>query len=155
MRVILCPTRGGEPSYPNQDKAIAIAKERKAKLIFLYISNVQFLNRTASPVVVDVAKELEDMGEFLLAMAQERAERAGYQAEALVRRGEFRQVLVDVIAEQEVDTLVMGSSDRQTGTGITTPEYLEKLSEEFCEEMGVEVIMLYQGEIVGTSKPEA
>ena len=38
---ILCPTRGGQASYPNQDLAIAIAKEREVEILFLYITNVE------------------------------------------------------------------------------------------------------------------
>ena len=46
---ILCPTRGGEASYANQERAIALAVEREAELIFLYVSNVHFLDLTAAP----------------------------------------------------------------------------------------------------------
>jgi hypothetical protein len=72
MTTILRPTRGGEASYPNQDRAIKLAKERDADLLLLYVANVHFLDRLAGPVIVDVETELEEMGEFLLALAQER-----------------------------------------------------------------------------------
>ena len=49
--MILCPTRGGKGSYPNQDRAIAIAKERNAEVLFLYITNVEFLGLTAAPIL--------------------------------------------------------------------------------------------------------
>jgi len=150
MITILCPTRGGEPSYPNQDRAAAIAKERKARLIFLYVSDVEFLNRTASPIVVDVAKELDEMGEFLLAMAQERAGKVGVKAEAIVRRGPFREVLQEVIEEFDAGVLILGSSEE--GVGVTTRAYLEDLSREISEESGVEVILLHQGEVITTIK---
>jgi hypothetical protein len=51
--MILCPTRGGKGSYPNQDRAIAIAKERGAEILFLYITNVEFLGLTAAPKLID------------------------------------------------------------------------------------------------------
>ena len=54
---VLCPTRGGEGSYPNQDQAIAIATERGADLIFLYVSDVHFLDHIAGPKVADVVEE--------------------------------------------------------------------------------------------------
>jgi len=59
MTQIICPTRGGEHSYPNQDRAISIAKERGAALLFLYVSDVRFLEQFASPILVDVEEELE------------------------------------------------------------------------------------------------
>lgn len=146
MTTILRPTRGGHASYPNQDRAIAIAKERGADLLFLYVSNVRFLDRVASPVLVDVETELEELGEFLLAMAQERAEKAGVRAEAVVRRGEFRQALEEVIREYEVATVVLGSA--AGGTSVTPPGYLEDLVQAILAETGVEVIVVHEGEIV-------
>ena len=44
MRLILCATRGGGASYITQDKAIALAKEKDASLIFLYVVVLQFLD---------------------------------------------------------------------------------------------------------------
>jgi nucleotide-binding universal stress UspA family protein len=102
MATILCPTRGGEASYPNQDRAIAIARERNADLLFLYVTDVRFLNRLASPVLVDIETELGELGEFLLTMAQERAEKVGVHAETEVRRGVFRQAIKEITQEYPV-----------------------------------------------------
>ena len=52
--IILCPTRGGKGSYSNQDRAIALAKERGAEVLFLYITNVEFLGLTAAPKLIDI-----------------------------------------------------------------------------------------------------
>ena len=77
MTVVLCPTRGGKSSIPNQQWAIQFAKERNARLIFLYVADVQFLNHLTSTLLVDIVHELDELGEFLLAMAQDRARQAG------------------------------------------------------------------------------
>jgi hypothetical protein len=53
----------------------------------------------ASPVHVDVEQELDELGEFVLAMAQERARAAGIEAEALVRRGDFKSVIYALVEE--------------------------------------------------------
>jgi hypothetical protein len=66
---ILCATRGGEASYRSQDAAIALAKERGDELVFLYVVDLRFLDKTSAPIVVDVEKEMGKMGRFLLAMA--------------------------------------------------------------------------------------
>ena len=145
MTRILCPTRGGEASYPNQDYVISLAKERGAELLFLYIADVQFLNQIASPVVVDVVQEIEDMGEFLLVMAQERAEKAGVDAKHTVRRGIFREALTQAITENEVDIVVLGSSEEETG--LTSQSFMEDLSESLARELGVEVILVHRGEV--------
>ena len=84
MATILCPTHGGEKSIPNQERAIAIAKDRGADLIFLYVSDVHFLDHLASPILVDLEAELDEMGQFLCTMASERADKAGVHAQTMV-----------------------------------------------------------------------
>ena len=148
--IILCPTRGGKGSYPNQDRAIAIAKERGAEVLFLYITNVQFLGLTAAPKLIDIETEMDEMGEFMLTMAQERAENASVNALTLVQRGQFREVLIDVIEEHQIDTVVLGSS--AGGTGVITAEFIQELVDEISGKTGVEFIVVYQGEIVSTYK---
>lgn len=145
---ILCPTRGGKSSFPNQDRAIQIAEERNAKLYFLYVTEVQFLGLTASPVVIDVEAELEEMGEFLLAMAKERAEKRGVSSNLIVRGGVFQEILKEVIQEHDIETVVLGSS--KEGTGFTTSAYMEKLSQELSEDIGVEIILVHEGKVIST-----
>jgi nucleotide-binding universal stress UspA family protein len=146
MKKILTPTRGGEASRPNQDRAIQIAKEEGAELYFLYIADVSFLDRLASPVLVDMEAELSEMGEFVLAIAQERAAKQGVEAQALVRSGVFSEVIAEVIEEQEIDTLILGSPEKQTG--ITTTDYLTSLSEELGERFDLEILLLSKGDVV-------
>lgn len=144
MPTILFPTRGGKDSYPNQDWAISTAIDQKADLIFLFVSNVRFLIGLSSPVVVDVQTELNAMGEFLLAMAQERAEKAGWQAGAIVRHGMFEDALREVIQTEDVSTLILGSSPE--GSGITTLEYLSQLAQALMDDFGIEVHILQNGQ---------
>ena len=148
---LLCPTRGGEASYPNQDQAIQMAKERDAHLIFLYVSNVHFLDLIAAPKVFDIEAELDEMGEFLLVMAQERAAKAGVKADTIVRRGEFRETLKEVIDEYKVTTVVLGAAGKETGR--LTQDYIDTLSQELCSETGAEFIVVHQGEIVKFCTP--
>lgn len=144
MTTILYPTRGGQSSYPNQDMVIALAKERGANLIFLYVSNVEFLGAVSRPTHVEVLEdELDHMGEFLLAMAQERAAAAGWKAEAEVRRGSFANALRDVINSHDVDVVVLGTPGDENA--MTTSPFLMNLKHTLVEEFGVEVILLSDG----------
>lgn len=147
MPVILCPTRGGKSSVPNQKYAIDLAKERGARLIFLYVSNVHFLDNLSSPLLVDVADELDEMGEFLLAMAQDRAEQVGVEAEIVVRQGVFREALAAIIDEKQIDTVVIGASEE--GAGVTTQRYLAILAET-VRRKGVEMLVVQDGNLVQT-----
>jgi nucleotide-binding universal stress UspA family protein len=150
-KMILCPTRGGKGSYPNQDRAIAIAKERGTDILFLYITNVEFLGLTAAPKLVDIEAEMDEMGEFMLVMAQDRAEKASVEATTLVMHGQFREVLAEVIEKHQIGTVVLGSS--AGGTGVVTKEYIQELVDHIHSKTGVEFIVVDQGEIVETYQP--
>jgi nucleotide-binding universal stress UspA family protein len=109
MGKILCATRGGEASYRTQDAAIALAKERGEELLFLYVVDIDFLQRTARAVRPDVVMvEMEKMGEFLLAMAQERAQKQGVVAEYVLRHGDVRPEIIAVARELDVALVVLG-----------------------------------------------
>jgi nucleotide-binding universal stress UspA family protein len=152
MATILRPTRGGEASFSNQDWAIALAKERDADLLLLYVSNVHFLDRVAGPVLVDIAAELDEMGEFLLAMAQERAEQAGVRTKSLVLRGQFREALAQAIQEhEEITTVVLGAAVEETS--VTPAGYLEDLVQWCQAECGIEVFVVHQGQVVEHLEP--
>jgi len=146
MMTILCPTRGGKESHPNQDFAIDLAKERGADLLFMYVSNIQLISRSAPPIVVDIEEELDELGDFLLSMAQERAEKSGVPAKVTVRRGVFTKVLREVIEENQINTVILGSSRKETG--IVTYEHLQELSTELSQELGVEFIVVRDGKVV-------
>jgi nucleotide-binding universal stress UspA family protein len=147
MKTILYPTRGGQTSYSNQDAVIALAKEWNANLIFLYVSNVNFLEKLGyirhTKVVQD---ELDDMGEFLLAMALERTEKAGWKAEMVVRQGSFIEAVHSVISEHQVDTFVIGAPG--SAHAVTTTDFLKSLIQEIREADQIEVLVVQDGEMI-------
>jgi len=114
MGKILCATRGGEASYRTQDKAIALAKERGDTLLFLYVADLHFLDKTAASIVVDVGNEVTKMGEFLLLMAQERAREAGVEASLITREGDVREQIKAAAVEEGVDLVVLGRPTDET-----------------------------------------
>ena len=146
MTTILCPTRGGKESQPNQDFAIQLASEQGADVLFLYVSNISLISRAGPPIVVDIEEEMAEVGDFLLAMAQERAEKAGVHARVSVRSGNFTEVLRNVILEHEINTVVLGGSHEDTGA--VTQEHLELLSDELGKELNVEFIVVHKGVLV-------
>ena len=149
MATILCPTRGGKESQPNQDFAINLAKDRGADLLFLYVSDIQFLKRAGPPIIVNIEQEMAEVGDFLLSMAQERAEKAGVTARAAVRSGVFQEVLREVIAESEIDTVVLGSASGERS--IVSLEHLQELSQALSSDLGVKFYVLQDGMELYTS----
>ena len=140
MGKILCATRGGEASYRTQDKAIELALQRGDELVFLYVVNIEFLNKTAAPIVVDVATEIERMGEFLLAMAQERAREAGVEASLVTRKGDVREQIKAAAVEEGVDLVVLGRPADETS--LFKLEALRAFAAEIEEETGIPAVIL-------------
>jgi nucleotide-binding universal stress UspA family protein len=140
MGRILCATRGGEASYRTQDAAIALAKERGDELVFLYVVDTSFLDKMAASIVVDIEGGIGKMGEFLLAMAQERAARQGVEARALCRQGRVHQEIKTAAVEEEATTVVLGRPAGETSVFI--PEALQSLAQNIESETGVEVLIV-------------
>ncbi len=136
MGKILCATRGGEASYRTQDAAIELARERGDELLFLYVVDLHFLDKTAAPIVVDVGQEVGKMGEFLLLMAQERAAAQGVKAHTIRREGSVREELKNAAREQEVALVVLGKpGDAESVFQLAD---LEAFAAEIESETGVE-----------------
>ena len=140
MGIILCATRGGEASYHTQDKVIALAKEGGDELLFLFVVDLHFLDKTAAPIVVDVKNNITDMGEFLLLMAKERAAKQGVEARTLCREGEVIEELEKAALEEAVSLIALGSPVGEES--IFELEQLERLAERIQADTGIEVRIL-------------
>lgn len=147
MVTILYPTRGGNVTHRNQDWVFALAKERQARLILLYVSNVHFLDYMPTPVSIDrVWEEMDELGDFLLTMAQDRADRVGVSAEKMIRHGRFRDAIKAVIQEKAVSTVILGRPTEDTA--ITTPELIQEVAEYLSAETNVEVYVIDEGQVL-------
>lgn len=108
MGLILCATRGGEASYRTQQAAIALAKERGDEIVFLYIIDLSFLDKTAAPIVVNIENELDQMGRFFLLMAKERATEQGVEVRTIIRKGVVKEEIINAINEEGATLVVLG-----------------------------------------------
>ena len=134
MGRILCATRGGEDSKRTQQAAIALAKERGDELVFLYVADASFLDNIAAPVVVDVQLELDRMGRFQLALAQEQAAEQGVAAQAAIRHGHLRAELVAAARELGASLIVLGRPQGKSAV------FDEADLEEFAAELEAETL---------------
>jgi len=140
MGKILCATRGGEASYHTQDKVIALAKERGDELLFLFVVDTHFLDKTAAPIVVDVGNDIAGMGEFLLLMAKERAAMENVEAATTIREGEVLEELQKAALEEEVSLVVLG---RPMGEeSVFKLDELERLAQQIEADTGIKVQIL-------------
>ncbi len=147
MNFILYPTRGGDRTYRNQNKVQELAQERGEGLLLLYVANVHFLDNIAGPVHVELLeRDLEEMGAFLLALAQEHAEEAGLAVESIVRHGEFGQSVLDAIAQNPVTAVVLGRPAHDDA--FTTVDFISNFARALALDPGVETFVVHGGEIV-------
>ncbi len=86
------------------------------------------------------ATEIEHMGEFLLAMAQERAREAGVEANLVTRKGDVRQQIKATAVEEGVDLVVLGRPADEAS--LFKPEALRAFAAEIEEETGISVVIL-------------
>lgn len=136
---ILCATRGGEHSLNTQQYAIKTAKARDVDVLFLYVSNVEFLHNVAPVKYHDMQEELDKMGEFLLLMAKERAEKQGVTASTIVKSGVFRDALIETAKETQASMIVLGTPGEDS---LTAREYLDDLVEELKAETGIDATIV-------------
>jgi len=140
MGKILCATRGGEASYRAQDAAIALAKERGDTLLFLYVVDLHFLDKTGGSIVVDVGNEVTKMGQFLLLMAKERAAEQGIAADTVCRKGKFHGELKNAAREEGASLVVLG---RPAGEeSVFKLAGLQAFAAEIEAETGVEAVIV-------------
>ena len=141
MKKILCATRGGEASIRTQDAVIAMALKEGATIVFLYVVDVEFLRLTARGVRPDVVTtEMEHMGEFLLAMAVERAATQGVEAEMIVRHGPLVQALESAGQELGADAIAFG---RPAGVDSSfSLSDLEQMAARIEEDTGIKTYIL-------------
>lgn len=141
MNKILCATRGGEASRRTQDAVIEMAKEHGATIVFLYVVDVEFLRLTARGVRPEVVMtEMEHMGDFLLAIAVERAMEQGVEAQAVLRRGPLAEALESAAQEEGVDAIAFG---RPAGIDSSfSLSDLEKMAASISQKTGIETFIL-------------
>ncbi len=129
MAKILCAIRGGEASYQTQDAAIELAKKQEAELLYLFVFDIDFMDKTERAFRRDViTREMEHMAEFLLLMAVERANNQGVKSTMLIRHGNFREELTDVAKDPQISHLVLGRPADEKS--FFTLEGLQELAKE-------------------------
>jgi cation:H+ antiporter len=142
---ILCATRGGQASQPTHQKAIEIALEQNAELVFLYVFDQRAIQQVATPIVINVSSQMDHMRAFLRNTAQRQAAQAGVRAMVRVRAGSLREQIQAIANEHKVDLIVMGNPSEKTS--LFKREALRALADEIEAETGIEVLALSDQEV--------
>jgi len=125
MGKILCATRGGEASVKTQEAAIKRALETGDELVFFYAVDLEFLADADYALRSDVMEEeMGNMGEFLMLMAVERAEKQGVKAASVIRSEAFPEAIMAAAQEEQATLVVVGRP-----LDDSDPEALARLKE--------------------------
>lgn len=145
MGVIVCATRGGEGSRAVQLRAVEKARSEDHKLIFLYVVDVHVVGEFDENLQRAVNAEFHWLGQSLLYIARQRAERAGIDAEIAIRDGAVKEEIERFLRESGASLLMLG-----TPRG-TSPAFGDDAIEQFAktieEDVGVPVELVHPEDV--------
>lgn len=141
MSGIVCAIRGGPASQPTIEKSIELAKEKNLPIHFLYVVNLDFMSHTTSSRVKWVYDEMDRMGEFILLVAQEKAEKEGVVADGTVRHGNVREEIIALSRDMDADYVVMGQPRSREEINVFTEKLLAEFQEQLKEVSRAEIII--------------
>lgn len=142
MPGIVCAVRGGPGSQPTMSNAITLAQETGQKIYFLYVVNLDFLERTSTSRTHTISKELRQMGEFILLMAQVQAQKQGVEAEGVIREGIVSEEIINFCQESRADFLILGKPKQEQEENTFTRERLNEFAYRTEEASGAKVILV-------------
>ena len=145
---IVCAARGGKGSQPAVHRAIRLAKAREADLTFLFVIDAEFLRHATLGALSVVYQQLHEMGEFIMATLQAKAEQQGVAAGYAVREGEVREQIRLYVEENDVDVLVMGRPVQETDAAMFNAGTVSNFAAALERESGVEVVLVGQDDVL-------
>ena len=141
MTRILCAVRGGPESEQTIAYAVSLAEKQEARLVFLYVVNLELVPSSSSARAESIADELSRMGEFVLLMAQAKAATEGVAADLFVRRGNIPEQIIVACQEMRVETLIMGQSRQGNSESFFDSAAQDEFVKRLEGECGARVIL--------------
>ena len=127
MQKILVPVDGSDSSERALERASELAAALKAKLIFLYVANVNQL-AVNSCLSAELLEAVNKAGDIILTHAEEKTPQ-GVETERILETGSPAPTIVDVAEDSEADLIVMGSR----GLGLVKGVLLGSVSQYVME----------------------
>lgn len=140
MTGIVCAIRGGPNSQPTIDKAISLSQDKNQQIYFLYVVNLDFLVHTEigrSQIFYD---QLDQMGEFILLMAQEQAKGKNVSAEGIIKHGQVREEIIGLAKEVQANYVVLGVPQGEEENDVFIKGKIGEYGKRIETETGAKVI---------------
>lgn len=139
--LIVCAARGGRGSRAVQLEAIRVARERNARLVFLYVVDINALGEMDDSLVPAVRAELEWLGKALMHVARQRAQQANIEVDVAVREGSVREEISRYVRQSGASLLLVGAP--HATAGHSGDEAASRFARTLEEETGVQVLLVY------------
>lgn len=136
IRHIVCAVRSRPGGEKTVQGAIDLALETGARLTFFQAVDAEFvrnvMDKRAS--LNAIYRELEGMAEFTMAILCNQAELRGVETvDCIVRRGDVREQLIELVSELDPDILVLGRPYPSPGPDRFEKEELDRFVAELEE----------------------
>ena len=141
MSPVVCATRGGEACRVTQEKAIDIAQERGAELIFLYAVDLTLAGPVDEAMEEPLKGEMARLGRALLRMAQARASKRGMTAGSKLLYGPVGASIRNYLKDHPASTLVLGAPRSSSGARVFTTDGIQSFAQEISQGSDVEVVV--------------
>jgi nucleotide-binding universal stress UspA family protein len=142
---ILCAVRGRPESRETVTHAIDLALKHECLLTFVHITDAEFMG-LATPTLSKlkvINQQLEEMGEFMMLILTDRATRRGVsQTNYIVRKGNTKKELLEVINQTQADLLVIGRPVGRRGSDLFKPDEFSDFMAVLERETGIRIIRI-------------
>lgn len=135
---IVCATRGGQGSRAAQLAAIERARATGKRLIFLYVVDVPLIEAYDEVLSEAMRAEFHWLGEALLNIAQQRAEREQIEAEIVICEGDVMEEIETFLQASEAAVLMLGAP-RGTTPDVFGDDAIERFANAIETDTGVAV----------------
>ena len=151
INTIICATKGSKGCRDAEDKAIEIAKDNNSKLIFLYVIDIKFLERSGTAgdwAKDDVASGLKNIGSVILEIAAEKAVGKGMPPGNVLkeeRKGSVISQIKSAVEEHNADLVIIGHPETDVGLldrYLIKKEGTESFVRHLKEQIGCEVMIV-------------
>ena len=146
MGPIVCATRGGEAGRRTQERAIALAKERDAELVFLCVFDPGFAGLLNSALSAAVEEEQRWLGRALMGVAQARAREQGVDAGAVIRSGLVLEQIEEFLCESGASMLVIGEAKIDSALAAFRRGTVQSCARHVEQNTSVEVVVVTPAE---------
>ncbi|MCB9420594.1 MAG: universal stress protein [Ardenticatenaceae bacterium] len=141
MSGIVCAIRGGASSQPTINQAIRTAQEANLPIYFLYVLNLDFLNKGSQSRTHTISEEMQELGEFILLAAQSQAERQGVSAQGIIREGDVvADEIIALCREVTANYVILGRPKGAKEQNVFTHEQLDRFGLHIEQETGATVV---------------